>query len=82
MRWRDARFGCATLVAIAHTQDPSRLGDVSCDIAKAAIDVGLHTTNKDAMLAFWQGEIGLPFHETLPVGAACISCATASANRC
>lgn len=37
-------------------------------IAKAAIDVGLHTTNKDAMLAFWQREIGLPFHETLPVG--------------
>ncbi len=37
-------------------------------IAKAAIDVGLHTTNKDAMLAFWQGEIGLPFQETLPVG--------------
>jgi catechol 2,3-dioxygenase-like lactoylglutathione lyase family enzyme len=37
-------------------------------IAKPAIDVGLHTTNKDAMLAFWQREIGLPFHETLPVG--------------
>jgi catechol 2,3-dioxygenase-like lactoylglutathione lyase family enzyme len=37
-------------------------------IAKAAIDVGLHTTNKDAMLEFWQREIGLPFHETLPVG--------------
>ncbi len=37
-------------------------------IAKAAIDVGLHTINKDAMLAFWQGEIGLPFQETLPVG--------------
>ncbi len=37
-------------------------------IAKAAIDVGLHTVNKDAMLAFWQGEIGLPFHEALPVG--------------
>jgi lactoylglutathione lyase len=37
-------------------------------IAKAAIDVGLHTTNKDAMHAFWQGEVGLPFHETLPVG--------------
>jgi len=37
-------------------------------IAKAALDVGLHTTNKDAMLAFWQHEIGLPFHEALPVG--------------
>ena len=37
-------------------------------IAKPAIDVGLHTTNKDAMLEFWQREIGLPFQETLPVG--------------
>jgi len=37
-------------------------------IAKPAIDLGLHTTNKDAMLAFWQREIGLPFQETLPVG--------------
>jgi len=37
-------------------------------IAKPALDVGLHTTNKDAMLAFWQREIGLPFQETLPVG--------------
>jgi len=37
-------------------------------IAKAAIDVGLHTTNKDSMLAFWQREVGLPFQETLPVG--------------
>lgn len=37
-------------------------------IAKAAVDIGLHTNNKDAMLAFWQLQIGLPFHETLPVG--------------
>jgi catechol 2,3-dioxygenase-like lactoylglutathione lyase family enzyme len=37
-------------------------------IAKPALDVGLHTTNKDAMLAFWQREIGLPFQENLPVG--------------
>ena len=37
-------------------------------IAKAAIDVGLNTTNKESMLEFWQHEIGLPFLETLPVG--------------
>lgn len=37
-------------------------------IAKAAIDVGLYTTNREPMLQFWQHEIGLPFHETLPVG--------------
>jgi lactoylglutathione lyase len=37
-------------------------------IAKPAIDVGLHTNNKDQLLSFWQNEIGLPFAETLPVG--------------
>lgn len=37
-------------------------------IAKPAIDVGLATNNRAAMLAFWQNEIGLPFVETLPVG--------------
>ena len=37
-------------------------------LAKAALDVGLFTTQLDPMLAFWQQEIGLPFHETLPVG--------------
>ncbi len=38
-------------------------------LAKAAIDVGLFTTQLDPMLAFWQREIRLPFHETLAVGA-------------
>jgi catechol 2,3-dioxygenase-like lactoylglutathione lyase family enzyme len=37
-------------------------------LAKPALDVGLATNNRDAMLAFWQSEIGLPFSETLPVG--------------
>jgi len=37
-------------------------------IAKPAIDVGLHTNNKDQLLYFWQNDIGLPFAETLPVG--------------
>jgi len=37
-------------------------------IAKPAIDVGVYTHNKAPMLEFWQHEIGLPFHETLPVG--------------
>jgi catechol 2,3-dioxygenase-like lactoylglutathione lyase family enzyme len=37
-------------------------------IAKSAIDVGLHTNNRDALLAFWQNEIGVPFVEPLPVG--------------
>ena len=51
-------------------------------IAKAAIDVGSAHDQLDPMLGFWQREIGLPFQETLPVGAVCINCATASANRC
>ncbi|HEY6599956.1 MAG TPA: VOC family protein [Pseudomonadales bacterium] len=37
-------------------------------IAKAALDVGLFTNQLDPMLGFWQREVGLPFHETLPVG--------------
>jgi lactoylglutathione lyase len=37
-------------------------------IAKPAIDVGLHTNNRDQLLAFWQDEIGVPFVEPLPVG--------------
>src|SRR5207344_3281668 len=40
----------------------------SMRLAKAALDVGLFTNQMDPMLAFWQREIGLPFHETLPVG--------------
>jgi lactoylglutathione lyase len=38
------------------------------NLAKPALDIGLATNQRDAMLAFWQHEIGLPFSETLPVG--------------
>ncbi len=38
------------------------------NLAKSALDIGLATNQRDAMLAFWQSEIGLPFSETLPVG--------------
>jgi catechol 2,3-dioxygenase-like lactoylglutathione lyase family enzyme len=37
-------------------------------LAKPALDVGLYTNDRDAMLQFWQHEVGLPFTETLPVG--------------
>lgn len=37
-------------------------------LAKNHIDVGLFTTNGEAMMRFWQTEVGLPFEETLPVG--------------
>jgi lactoylglutathione lyase len=37
-------------------------------LAKPHIDVGLFTNNGDAMLAFWQQEVGLAFEETLPLG--------------
>jgi hypothetical protein len=37
-------------------------------LAKAALDVGLYTTRREAMLAFWQGQVGVPFDELLPVG--------------
>ncbi len=39
------------------------------DLAKRHIDVGLFTNNTEAMLRFWQEEVGLPFEETLPLGA-------------
>jgi lactoylglutathione lyase len=37
-------------------------------LAKRQIDVGLYTNQTEAMLAFWQGEIGLPYEEMLPLG--------------
>jgi lactoylglutathione lyase len=38
------------------------------ELAKLALDVGLFTNQPDALLPFWQHEVGLPFDETLPVG--------------
>ncbi len=37
-------------------------------LAKQHIDLGLFTNDAEAMLAFWQREVGLPFEETLPLG--------------
>lgn len=37
-------------------------------LAKQALDVGLYTNQRDAMLAFWQETVGLAFDELLPVG--------------
>lgn len=37
-------------------------------LAKPALDVGLFTHERDAMLAFWQQRAGLPFSELLPLG--------------
>lgn len=37
-------------------------------LAKNCIDVGLFTNNGEAMLRFWQDEVGLPFEEMLAVG--------------
>jgi len=38
------------------------------ELAKPALDVGLFTSNLDAMLAFWQREARVPFSELLPLG--------------
>jgi lactoylglutathione lyase len=38
------------------------------DLAKPALDVGLFTNDRDAMLAFWQQDAGVPFSELLPLG--------------
>jgi lactoylglutathione lyase len=37
-------------------------------LAKPHVDVALLTNERDAMLAFWQQEAGLPFGELLPTG--------------
>lgn len=37
------------------------------DLSKQHVDVGLFTNNTEAMLAFWQNEVGLPFEEMLPL---------------
>jgi len=36
-------------------------------LAKPRIDFGLSTNNLEPMLAFWQGEVGLPFDHLLPI---------------
>ena len=37
-------------------------------LAKQSLDVGLFTNNIEAMLRFYQDEVGLPFEELLPTG--------------
>jgi predicted enzyme related to lactoylglutathione lyase len=39
------------------------------ELAKQACDVGLFTNKRADMLAFWQGRVGVPFAELLPLGA-------------
>jgi catechol 2,3-dioxygenase-like lactoylglutathione lyase family enzyme len=38
------------------------------DLAKACVDIGVFTNRREAMLAFWQQDVGLAFDELLPVG--------------
>ena len=38
------------------------------DLAKNSIDVGIFTNQREAQLAFWQEEVGLPFEELLKTG--------------
>ena len=37
------------------------------DLAKPRMDFGLSTNNLAPMLAFWQGEVGLPFDHLLKI---------------
>lgn len=37
------------------------------DLAKPRVDIGLSTNNLLPMLAFWQGEAGVPFDHLLPI---------------
>jgi len=38
------------------------------NLAKPRLDLGLYTNRLEPMLAFWQGEVGLPFDHMLPLG--------------
>lgn len=42
--------------------------DLAMNLAKPRLDLGLYTNRLEAMLAFWQGEVGLPFDHMLPLG--------------
>ena len=59
---RDARRGVSRFGA------DGAAGGYPMNLAKPHIDVGLFTNNTEAMLAFWQQKVGLPFEETLPLG--------------
>ena len=37
-------------------------------LAKPCIDIGMRTSNLDAMLEFWQHRVGLPYEELLKIG--------------
>ena len=37
------------------------------NLAKPRVDIGLNTNRLDEMLAFWQGEMGVPFDHVLPI---------------
>jgi lactoylglutathione lyase len=36
-------------------------------LAKPRVDIGLNTNNLEPMLAFWQGEVSVPFDHVLPI---------------
>ena len=37
------------------------------NLSKPRVDIGLSTNNLEKMLAFWQGEMGIPFDHVLPI---------------
>ena len=37
------------------------------NLSKPRVDIGLSTNNLEKMLAFWQGEMGVPFDHELPI---------------
>ena len=37
------------------------------NLSKPRVDIGLSTNNIEKMLAFWQGEMGVPFDHVLPI---------------
>jgi lactoylglutathione lyase len=43
------------------------LHKVAMNLSKPRVDIGLNTNNLEGKLAFWQGEMGVPFDHVLPI---------------
>jgi lactoylglutathione lyase len=48
------------------------------ELAKPRVDIGMSTNHLEAVLAFWQGEAGVPFDHLLPIRRGPVRASTAA----
>jgi lactoylglutathione lyase len=46
------------------------------ELAKPRVDIGMSTNHLEAVLAFWQGEAGVPFDHLLPISRSPVRAST------